>query len=591
MEESSDNLKDPYYEIYTINNYFWEDNNGKLKVDPKYTSIHNYCYYSNNTGKDKCNDYLEMTNCSVIYLLKTLKETYKLKDDKIAEYATLWLNYNLNINPNYNFTNLNEFYTKYIETNNECYNDKIKDDDKMTYKNIIDANKDLTNMNIKEISKFSDPFSILFYLYHAYHHDYWDCNKNSNYAKQFADQFKDLNNDSNNIENSLYNKLLSTLSNDYNNLKKIFYDKNDSCDFPSLPQIELKKSSAQNSRKGSGQIMGQSSYSIEDVYKEIKKVDDSLPIGMTSTGDSSSTNRVLNDYCPKKNGERQCETICEKISAGFIWLLISFENLCENKCSNNENEKYAEYAILWLGYKLNQILNEEFTTLKDFYTKYIKDNKDDLDYKDHLDDKINSMDINIKDTSNIYEAFEILCKIYAVYNENDKECTNCSQNAEKFVQKIGELNKDPSINGNESYSKILSTLSDDYNYLKNHYANNCTGCSNIQNFPEINRQKNSHNSVEKSRQDRAQDNVGGSVHSSIQGRADNPMDVSEFASSNSSVASKLIPVLSIFAISLFLGVAYKVNNKELKTIIFKLYFCDPLYAFIKKYIIIFPFLY
>ncbi|SCL86338.1 CIR protein [Plasmodium chabaudi adami] len=557
MEESSDNLKDPYYEIYTINNYFWEDKNGKLKVNPKYTSIHNYCYYSNTPGKDKCNDYLEMTKCSVIYLLKTLKETYKLKDDKIAEYAILWLNYNININPNNNFTNLNEFYTKYIETNNECYNDKIKDDDKMTYKNIIDANKDLTNMNIKEISKFSDPFSILFYLYHAYYHYYWDCDRNLGYANSFVSEFKNLNDDPNNIENSSYNKLLSTLSNDYNNLKNIFYDKNASCKFPSLPKIEPKENSVGNSGKGSGQIMGQSSYSIEDVYEAIKKVDDCLPIGMTSTGGSSSTDRVLNDYCPKKNGERQCETICDKISAGFIWLLITFENLCDGVCSNNENEKYAEYAILWLGYKINQILNGEFTTLKDFYTKHIINNKDDVDYKDQLDNKIDSMNIDIKDISNIYETFEILCKMYTVYNENDKECTNCPQNAEEFVQKIGELNKDPSITKNESYSKILSTLSDDYNCLKDHYANNCSECSNIPNFPEI---KTPQISVEASTPSRVQDNPD----SSLQG--------SEVTSSSSSVASKLIPALLISSIPIFLGIAYKVNNMEFINIILKMIF-------------------
>ncbi|SCL93644.1 CIR protein, partial [Plasmodium chabaudi chabaudi] len=286
----------------------------------------------------------------------------------------------------------------------------------------------------------------------------------------------------------------------------------------------------------------------EEVYKEIKKVDDSLPIGIISTGGSSSTDRVLIDYCPKKNGERQCETICDKISAGFIWLLISFENLCEGKCSDDENEKYAEYGILWLGYKINQILNGEFTTLKDFYTKHIKNNKDDVDYKDHLDNKINSMDINIKDTSNIYEAFEILCNMYTVYNENDKKCTNCSQNAEKFVQKIEEFNKDPSITVNNSYSKMLSILSNDYNCLKDHYANNCSECSNIPDFPEINPPKGSpHNSLEKSGENRAQDNVDGSVHSSLQGHAGNSQHVSEFASSSSSVASKLIPVLLTFA--------------------------------------------
>ncbi|VTZ70668.1 CIR protein [Plasmodium chabaudi chabaudi] len=542
MEESSDNLKDPYYEIYTINNYFLEDN-GKLKVNPKCKSIHNYCYYSNTPGKDKCNNYLEMTNCSVIYLLKTLKEKYKLEDDKIAEYAILWLNYNLNIKPNNNFTNLNEFYTKYI-VNNECYNKNINGDDGLTYKNIIDANNDLTNMNINEISKFNRPFSILFYLYHAYYHYYWDCDRNLGYANSFVSEFKNLNDDPNNIENSSYNKLLSTLSNDYNNLKNIFYDKNASCKFPSLPKIEPKENSVGNSGKGSGQIMGQSSYSIEEVYKEIKKVDDCLPTGIISTGVSCSNDSVLNEYCPikREGGNRQCDTNNDKISAGFIWLLISFENLCDSQCSDDENEKYAEYGILWLGYRLNQILDEEITTLKDFYTKYIKDNKDDVDYKDRLDDKINSMDINIKDISNIYEAFGILCEMYTAHNENDKECTNCSQYADEFVQKIEELNKDPSIARNDSYSKILSTLSNDYNYLKNHYATNCSGCSNIPNFPEI---KTPHFSVETSTPSHVQDNPD----SSLQG--------SEVTSSSSSVASKLIPVLSIFAISLFLGIAYK----------------------------------
>eukprot|EP00364_Plasmodium_chabaudi_P000018 XP_016652873.1 CIR protein [Plasmodium chabaudi chabaudi] len=544
MAESSYKIEDVYYEIYTINNYFWEDNDGKLKVNPKWTSIHNYCYYGDTPGKVKCNNYLEMTICSVIYLLKTLKETYKLKDDKIAEYAILWLNYNLNINSNNNFTNLNEFYTKYIETNNNCYNDKTKGDDTTTYKEIIDANKDLTNMNINEISKFNRPFSILFYLYYAYHHDSSDCNKNFGYAKQFADQFNNLNNDPNNIENSLYNKLLSTLSNDYNNLKNIFYDINDSCEFPSLPQIKPKKNSAQNIALNPGHIMGQSSYSIEEVCEAFKKVDDCLQIGMKSTGGSCSIDYAFTDYCPTKiEGQNvNCEANNEKMSAGFIWLLITFENLCVGQCSDNENEKYAEYAILWLNYKLNQISNEETTTLKDFYTKYIKDNKEHVDYKDHLDNKIYSMNIDSEKIYNIYEAFGILCKIYTAHNENDKKCTNCSQNAEEFVQKIEKLNKDPSITKNESYSKILSTLSDDYNCLKDHYDNNCNGCTNIPNFPEI---KTSQISVE------------GSTPSHVQDNPDSSLQGSEVTSSSSSVASKLIPVLSIFAISLFVGIAYK----------------------------------
>ncbi|SCL85789.1 hypothetical protein PCHDS_000506300, partial [Plasmodium chabaudi adami] len=53
MAESSYDIEKVYYEIHTINNYFWEDNDGKLKVNPKWTSIHNYCYYGDTPGKYK----------------------------------------------------------------------------------------------------------------------------------------------------------------------------------------------------------------------------------------------------------------------------------------------------------------------------------------------------------------------------------------------------------------------------------------------------------------------------------------------------------------------------------------------------------
>ncbi|EUD69639.1 hypothetical protein YYG_05155, partial [Plasmodium vinckei petteri] len=139
--------------------------------------------------------------------------------------------------PNNNFTNLNEFYTRYI-VNNNSYNEKIKGNDGPTYKAIIDTKKDL--MNIKKITEFSYPFSILFVLYNGIKGNSLDCKIYPNYANNFAEQFEELSKDSNNIEGSLYNKMLSTLSDDYNNLKKIYNNKN-SCNFPPLPEIKPKK--------------------------------------------------------------------------------------------------------------------------------------------------------------------------------------------------------------------------------------------------------------------------------------------------------------------------------------------------------------
>ncbi|SCL86884.1 Plasmodium variant antigen protein Cir/Yir/Bir, putative, partial [Plasmodium chabaudi chabaudi] len=236
MTESSDNLKDLYSAIYTINEYFYVTNEGQVRVSTQHKSILEYCHYGNNLGTYNCNDYFQLTICSVIHLLKNYKK-YKLEDGKLAEYVILWLSYKLNTVKDKCATNLNDFYTNHIEKNND-YNKNIKNDDTTTYKDIIDKIKDL--MNIKEISKFNDPFSILIYLYNVFHDKRLNCQQYSGKAKEFVKNFETLNNDSKNIENSLYTQILSTLSNDYKNLK------NKCPDFQSLPDIKAAQFSGQD---------------------------------------------------------------------------------------------------------------------------------------------------------------------------------------------------------------------------------------------------------------------------------------------------------------------------------------------------------
>ncbi|VEV55120.1 CIR protein PIR protein [Plasmodium vinckei vinckei] len=266
MENSSYDIQKVYKEISTINNYFseYEAVSGVI-VQRNNKLIDEYCHYGKNSGNGNCNnDYFRKASSGVIYLLKNLKDKCDLEYDKIAEYAILWLSYKLNIKPTNKLTDLNKFYTSYI-VNNNCYNEKIKGDDSTTYKDIIDK-KNLMDNN--EISKFNALFSILFLLYSEIKNNNLNCKKYSSYPKTFANKFEELNKDSKNIEGSLYTQILSTLSNDYDNLKNK-YGKNISCNFPSLPQIEPKKSSSQNivvnpgrnslesSGKGFGQMLGE----------------------------------------------------------------------------------------------------------------------------------------------------------------------------------------------------------------------------------------------------------------------------------------------------------------------------------------------
>ncbi|SCL82166.1 Plasmodium variant antigen protein Cir/Yir/Bir, putative, partial [Plasmodium chabaudi chabaudi] len=167
---------------------------------------------------DKCSGYYEMTSSGVIYLLENLKKKCNLDDDKLAEYAILWLSYKLKIKENPIIKKLSVFYDSYIERN-EYYNKNINGDN-LTYKEIIDKKKDLMDMDINEIFKLEAPFNILYYLYHQIYDKNSFCSEYSDYANSFVNQFNDLNNDPNNKENSSYNKLLSILSDDYNNLQK-----------------------------------------------------------------------------------------------------------------------------------------------------------------------------------------------------------------------------------------------------------------------------------------------------------------------------------------------------------------------------------
>ncbi|CAD2102817.1 CIR protein PIR protein [Plasmodium vinckei lentum] len=243
----------------------------------------------------------------------------------------------------------------------------------------------------------------------------------------------------------------------------------------------------------------------------------------------------LDDYCPLVEGSEkgQCNNNDEKVSSAFIGLLNML--IGNNDKENIESDKLAEYAILWLSYKLNQKAQNSGIKLNDFYTNHIKTHahynkkitncNDNTTNKEFIDKKQYLMNMDIKDISNFYEAFDILCKICNTYNENSKDCTNCSQKANGFAQKYNQLNEGSNDKSN-SYKNILYNLSTDYNNLKNYLSGNCSNPNEISSFPEI------------------------KIPSG-------PFEIIE-ATSSSSIASKLIPVLLIFsAIPVFLGIAYK----------------------------------
>ncbi|EAA16284.1 putative yir1 protein [Plasmodium yoelii yoelii] len=294
----------------------------------------------------------------------------------------------------------------------------------------------------------------------------------------------------------------------------------------------------------------------------------------STTSDINNLGNFMN-YC--SNGEskgKECKNDLDNINAGCLWL---FEQLF---VENKKNISTVQYIIIWLSYKLNQKTYNEITDLNDFYKKYIENNthytsckQGDVDcsnslnsnigyqnYKEIIDKKKKLLDINIENMSKFYEAFKSLCNLYKKLGDDSKNCKNDLDDNNEFIKKYNELNNVSDNIKDEVYCQVLSTLLNDYNNLKEYCDDNRDDSDKI---PSPTSTKTKETGVQSSESS------------------------SEVTSSSSSITNKLIPVLSIIvAIPIFLGIFYKVNNKE-----FINYFFDYLYANIKKYIICLPFLY
>ncbi|WBY54857.1 PIR protein [Plasmodium yoelii yoelii] len=233
----------------------------------------------------------------------------------------------------------------------------------------------------------------------------------------------------------------------------------------------------------------------------------------------------FNNYCPNKN----CNTELEKTTVGFLWLLGQYFTKYPIKGDNVYNtEPLFLYIILWLSYKLNQNSENNTTKINEFYTKhvnnnskyskFINDSSKFTDIKEFINKQNYLLNINIKDLSKFYDVSKLICTMYSnVTTNTDKRIL--LNNANEFVNKYQELNRDSNNIDGSSYKQILSALSDDYNKLKNKN-------SSITPLPDI--------------------------------TADVSAQISRVISSSSSTGKKLFTVLSIFgAISFFLGISYK----------------------------------
>ncbi|EAA17876.1 putative yir3 protein, partial [Plasmodium yoelii yoelii] len=182
-----------------------------------------------------------------------------------------------------------------------------------------------------------------------------------------------------------------------------------------------------------------------------------------------------NQHCPNQN----CDNDDKKISSAFIAFLNYFNGTGIDK--NLDSDKIAEYAILWLGHKLNQKTQNGTTKLNDFYTKQIKTNskyeenifKSNRIKKNDIENKIESMNIDIKDIFNFYEVFKLLCKMGDELDKNKGQCNICLKSAGEFYKKYENVKNGLDIDKGSSYLQLLFSLSKDYDKFKEKYKTVC----------------------------------------------------------------------------------------------------------------------
>ncbi|ETB57370.1 hypothetical protein YYC_04796 [Plasmodium yoelii 17X] len=205
-----------------------------------------------------------------------------------------------------------------------------------------------------------------------------------------------------------------------------------------------------------------------NVCESINLIDKSFDDGPKKTGEYNFM-QLLNMFFSDCN----CSNDDEKITSGFIMLLKKLEDL--------ESDQIVQYASLWLSHKLNQKKENGTTRLNDFLTEhiitnscYIKDidgdtDSDDNINKDVIEQKIRSMDIDIKDISNFYDAFKSLCNMYSEIDVDNYQCNKCLENAGEFFEKCEKVKNAFDITKGSSYLQLWLSLSKDYKNFENNY--------------------------------------------------------------------------------------------------------------------------
>ncbi|VTZ80302.1 PIR protein [Plasmodium yoelii] len=174
-----------------------------------------------------CDNNVGKIHAVCLFLFNALlgSSSFKINENSkiiIVEYIMIWLSYMLSrIENEGNSSTLQFFFSVYIN-GGDYYS---------SYKDLINKNNYFLKMDNNIISKFYGAFKSLCNLYTQFDEDTDNCKNYLEGDNEFIKKYEELKKDSKITKDNSYSQLLSTLLNDYNNLK----DKcNDASSFTSI---------------------------------------------------------------------------------------------------------------------------------------------------------------------------------------------------------------------------------------------------------------------------------------------------------------------------------------------------------------------
>ncbi|CDU15994.1 PIR protein [Plasmodium yoelii] len=185
--------------------------------------------------------------------------------------------------------------------------------------------------------------------------------------------------------------------------------------------------------------------------------------------------QINEKYChtDSETWNEKCKTTGETVRNATVSLLNNLFTGDKYIESENENNEYITYIMLWLSNKMKLIKTENYGSVAEFYAAFIRDNKEYKAYITQIDKNQKIMNLKIDRTRKLYALLNDLCNAIIIYNKDSSSCRNISNcpnflnfvdNWEKQSKQL--LEKKTKVFEDEDYCDVLLTLKNSYEKFK-----------------------------------------------------------------------------------------------------------------------------